>query len=156
MRTSNLRPSGREGDTGAIVIRILGRTEADVLSSIADGVFDDPIDPAWCAEFFGDPRHHLAVALDGTLVIGMASGVHYLHPDKPHELFVNEVGVAAPYRNQGVGRGLVRTLLRHGTSLGCESAWVLTESSNAAARRMYAAAGGLEQHAPPIMIEFKT
>ena len=156
MRTISSSPAQREGDAGAIVIRMLGPTEAAVLSCIADDVFDDPIDPAWCVEFFGDPRHHLAVALDGTLVIGMASGVHYLHPDKPHQLFVNEVGVAEPYRSQGVGRGLVRTLLRHGTSLGCESAWVLTESSNAAARRMYAAAGGVEQLAPPIMIEFKT
>ena len=155
MRAVGITPSGRQDPAGAIVIRMLASGEADVLSCMADGVFDHEIDPAWCAEFFADPRHHLAVAIDGTLVIGMASGVHYLHPDKPHELFVNEVGVADAYRNHGVGRALLQTLLRHGTSLGCETAWVLTEPSNAPARRMYAAAGGVEQKAPPIMIEFR-
>ncbi len=155
MRAGSLTPSDLHDAPGAIVIRMLASTEADVLSCMADGVFDDVIDPAWCAEFFGDPRHHLAVALDGAMVIGMASGVHYLHPDKPHELFVNEVGVAEAYRNHGVGRELLLTLLRHATSLGCESAWVLTEPSNASARRMYAAAGGVEQKEPPIMIEFR-
>ncbi len=155
MRTIGTTPSGLQDSTGAIVIRMLASTEADVLSCIADGVFDDEIDPAWCAEFFGDPRHHLAVAIDGAMVIGMASGVHYLHPDKPHEMFVNEVGVADAYQNRGVGRELLQTLLRHATSLGCESAWVLTEPSNTPARRMYAAAGGVEQKEPPIMIEFR-
>ena len=155
MRTVNTTPAGHQDSTDAIVIRMLARGEAGVLACMADGVFDDEIDPAWCAEFFGDPRHHLAVAIDGARVIGMASGVHYLHPDKPHELFVNEVGVAATYRNHGIGRALLQTLLRHATMLGCESAWVLTEPSNASARRMYAAAGGVEQKEPPIMIEFR-
>ncbi len=155
MRTVRTTPSDHRVPSGAIVIRMLASTETDVLSCMADGVFDHEIDPAWCAEFFADPRHHLAVAIDGTMVIGMASGVHYLHPDKPHELFVNEVGVADAYRNHGVGRELLQTLLRHATALGCESAWVLTEPSNAPARRMYAAAGGVEQKEPPIMIEFR-
>ena len=155
MRTIHTTPSERQYPVGDIVIRMLTSAEADVLSCRADGVFDDAIDPAWCAEFFADPRHHLAVAIDGMRVIGMASGVHYLHPDKPPELFVNEVGVAESYRNHGIGRALLQMLLRHATTLGCESAWVLTEPSNASARRMYAAAGGVEQKEPPIMIEFR-
>jgi ribosomal protein S18 acetylase RimI-like enzyme len=139
-----------------IEVRVLGAHEAHLLASIDADVFDDPIDPAWCAEFFADPRHHLAVALDGDRVVGMASGVHYLHPDKPPELFINEVGVSEPYRCQEVGRRLLRVLLGHATTLGCESAWVLTEATNTAARRMYAAAGGTEQPEPPVMIEFRT
>ena len=155
MRTTHTTPHDCREGTDSIVIRMLASSEAGVLSRRADGVFDDELDPAWCAEFFKDPRHHVAVALDGAVVIGMASAVHYLHPDKPHELFVNEVGVAEPYRNEGVGRALLQTLLQHAASLGCESAWVLTEPSNASARRMYAAAGGVEQKEPPIMIEFR-
>ena len=138
-----------------IDVRILGAHEAHVLDCLADEVFDEPIEPAWCAEFLADARHHLAVALDGKLVVGMASAVHYLHPDKPHELYILEAGVAARYRCQGVGRRLLRMLLSHATTLGCETAWVLTESSNVAARRMYAAAGGAEQPDAPVMIEFR-
>jgi len=43
-------------------IRILGHDEAAVLDNVADDVFDHAIHPRWCAEFFADPRHHLAVA----------------------------------------------------------------------------------------------
>lgn len=139
-----------------IEVRILGAHEAHLLDSIADGVFDDAIHPAWCAEFVADPRHHLAIALDGNTIVGMASGVHYLHPDKPHQLFINEAGVSEAYRCHGIGRRLLATLLSHATALGCESAWVLTESDNAAARKMYAAAGGIEIASPPVMIEFRT
>jgi len=139
-----------------VIVRLLGAHEASVLTFIAPDVFDEPVDGAWCAEFFADSRHHLAVALHGPLVVGMASAVHYLHPDKPNELLINEAGVSAAYRNHGVGRRLLAALLAHATTLGCESAWVLTESSNAAARRMYAAAGGTEKPDGPVMIEFRT
>ncbi len=139
-----------------IEIRILRAHEAHLLDNIAADVFDDAVHPAWCAEFMGDPRHHLAIALDGDRIIGMASGVHYLHPDKPHQLFINEAGVSDAYQSRGIGRRLLRALLEHATALGCESAWVLTEADNVAARKMYAAAGGTETPEPPVMIEFRT
>jgi ribosomal protein S18 acetylase RimI-like enzyme len=148
-------PADSAALTDPIEIRLLTAQDASVLSNMAEGVFDGPIDPSWCAEFFADARHHLVVALDGSCVIGMASGVHYLHPDRPHELYVNEVGVSDSYRNQGIGRLLVGALLTQATTLGCETAWVLTHASNAAARRMYAAAGGVEDRDAPVMIEFR-
>ncbi len=139
-----------------IAIRILGPTEGAVLDNVALGVFDDPIDPRWSAEFFADPRHHLAVALDDETgaVVGMASGVHYVHPDKPPELFVNEVGVAPPYQNRGIGRQMLRALLAHARTLGCREAWLGTSYDNAAARRMYAAVGGVEESEPTVIISF--
>jgi ribosomal protein S18 acetylase RimI-like enzyme len=129
----------------AISCRILANTEAHLLRTVADGVFDGPINPHHTAEFFADPRHHLAVALDGETVVGMASAVHYLHPDKPPELFINEVGVADAYQGQGLGRQLLDALIAHARTLGCAAAWVLTEDDNAVARRLYAAVGGLEE-----------
>lgn len=127
-----------------ITIRLLGPNEAAVLDRVDPDVFDNPIDPRWTAEFFADPRHHLVVALDEGVVVGMASGVHYVHPDKAPELFINEVGVASTYRQQGIGRQLVEALLAHGRTLGCTGAWVGTEVTNTAARRLYASAGGRE------------
>ena len=127
-----------------ITVRVLGHDEAAVLDNVADDVFDHAIHPRWCAEFFADPRHHLAVALDGDLVVGMASGVHYVHPDKAPELWINEVAVAPTHHGQGIGRRLVTTLVQHGATLGCGEAWVLTSPANEPARRMYIAAGAVD------------
>ena len=124
-------------------IRMLSAADAAVLERVAPDVFDERIDPRAATLFLSDPRHHLAVATDATLVVGFASGVHYFHPDKPvPELFVNEVGVAPTHRNRGVGRALLGCLLQHGRDLGCAQAWVLTDHDNLAAQRLYAATGG--------------
>jgi GNAT superfamily N-acetyltransferase len=135
-------------------IRILGPGDAAVLDRVAPDVFDHDVDARWTAEFFADPRHHLAVALDRETVVGMASGVHYVHPDKPPELFVNEVGVAPTHQGQGVGRLLMEALLARGRDLGCREAWVLTDYTNAAARRLYASVGGVDAPEPTLMVTF--
>ena len=127
-----------------VAVRLLGSDEAHVLDNVAPDVFDHQIHPRWCAEFFADPRHHLVVALDVDLVVGMASGVHYVHPDKAPELWINEVAVAPTHHGQGIGRRLVTTLVQHGATLGCGEAWVLTGPDNEAARHMYVAAGAVD------------
>jgi GNAT superfamily N-acetyltransferase len=136
-------------------IRILGPGDDSVLDRVAPGVFDNPIDARWTAEFLGDARHHLAVAIDEGQVVGMASAVHYVHPDKPPELWVREVGVAPAYRGQGIGRRLIEALFERGRALGCREAWVGTEPANTPARRLYAAAGGVEAQQPFVMVEFR-
>ena len=118
-----------------------------------DPLIDGPIDPRWTRDFFADDRHHLAVALDAGIVVGMASAVHYVHPDKRPELWVNEVGVAETHRGQGIGSQLLKELFAHGRKLGCMEAWVLTDESNAGARRLYARAGGVEE--PALMYSFR-
>ena len=126
------------------IIRLLGVGDAPVFDNVAPGVFDNAIDQRWTAEFLSDPRHHLAVAIDEGRVVGMASAIHYVHPDKAPQLWINEVGVAPPYQGQGVGRRLMERLLDRGRELGCRGAWLGTDRSNTAARRCYAAAGGVE------------
>lgn len=133
-------------------IRLLDQTEMSVLDRVAEDVFDHDIHPRWCAEFLADPRHHLAVAVLDGQVIGMASAVHYVHPDKPPELWVNEVGVSAAHQKCGIGKKLVQALIAHGRTLGCREAWVLTIESNIPARRLYASAGGREHSA--ILVSF--
>jgi aminoglycoside 6'-N-acetyltransferase I len=137
-----------------VAVRVLGRDDLAVLDAVADDVFDGPVDPRWSAEFLTDPRHHLAVAVAGGVVVGIASGVHYVHPDKPPELWVNEVGVAPPYRDRGVGRRLLRALFARGREVGCERGWVGTEVGNAAARRLYRAVGGVEDAEPFVLVSF--
>ncbi len=135
-------------------IRILGPDDAKLLQQVAPDVFDNAIDPALATQFLIDPRHHLAVALDREVVVGFASGVHYINPDKPAELWINEVGVAPNHQGQGIGRALVQALLVVGRQLGCAQAWVLTEETNGPAMSMYRRSGGVEVPARSTMFEF--
>jgi len=124
-------------------IRILGRDEAEVLSKVADGVFDRWIDREAARDFLADPRMYLAVALDDGVVVGMASAQTYHHPDKPTPvLWIDEVGVADSHHRRGIATRLLDVLFEHARALGCAEAWVLTEPDNDPARRLYAKAGG--------------
>jgi GNAT superfamily N-acetyltransferase len=133
-------------------IRLLTAADAALLDRVAPDVFDEPLQPALVAEFLADDRHHLVVAVDDGVVIGFASAVHYVHPDKPAELWINEVGVTPEHHRRGVGTAIISALLEHGRRLGCGEAWVLTERHNEAAMRLYASTGGTE--APPETVMF--
>src|SRR5438045_8420592 len=128
----------------AVSIRLMSAADGGLLDQLAPGVFDHGIDAKLSAEFLADPRHHLAVAIDDGTIVGMASGVHYVHPDKQPELWINEVGVAPTHRGRGIGAQLVRALLDEGRRHGCVEAWVLTDRDNAPAMRLYASCGGCE------------
>jgi GNAT superfamily N-acetyltransferase len=125
-----------------VIVRRLGLDDAALLAAAADDVFDEPVIPALAAEFLADPRHHIVGAIADGRLIGFASGVHYLHPDKPAQLFVNEVGVTEAWQRRGIGRRLMACLAAHAKGLGCTEAWVLTDDDNSAARALYTAAGG--------------
>jgi ribosomal protein S18 acetylase RimI-like enzyme len=140
----------------SIEIRVLEACDHGVLERVAPGVFDGPIVPLWTAEFLRDPRLHLVVAIDRGTVVGFASGVHYLHPDKPPELFINEVGVAPSHHRQGLGQRVLQALLERGRELGCCQAWVLTSRTNTAAMSLYAGLGGQDaSEGAQVMFEFK-
>ena len=138
-----------------IEIRILTQVDTELLDHVAPDVFDEPIDANWSAEFLADSRHHLAAAIEDGVIVGIASAVHYVHPDKPPELWINEVGVAASHRRRGCGKKLLSALFRAGRGLGCVEAWVLTEPANTAARRLYRSAGGARKRTPSVMFEFR-
>ena len=125
-----------------------------MLERVAPEVLDRGIVPALAAEFLSDPRHHIAVAVDDGVVVAFASGVHYVHPDKPTELWINEVGVSPAHRRRGLGALVVGALLARGRDLGCTNAWVLTDRSNQAAVRLYASCGGVEAKGDTVMFEF--
>lgn len=125
-----------------IIIRVLHAGDEPVLSNVAPDVFDHATDAGLCTEFLADKRHHIAVALDGDLVVGMASAIDHVHPDKPVTLWINELGVAPAYRRRGIARRLLQALFELGRALGCKEAWVGTEYENTAARELYTVTGG--------------
>ncbi len=137
------------------VIRILDVAERSVLDRVAHDVFDHAVDRKRALEFLEDPRHHLAVAVNGDRVVGFASGVTYVHPDKAPEFWVNEVGVSAPYRRQGLGQRLLEALFSVGRAAGCSEAWVLTERDNDAACALYRSLGGSEPPQETVMFSFQ-
>lgn len=142
--------------TDPIEIKLLAATDCDALLSVADDVFDDPIDLATAAEFLADARHHLAVAIANGSVVGFVSAVHYVHPDKSKpELWINEVGVAPTHQGHGLARKLMDAVLVEARRLGCSTAWVLTNRSNKAAMRLYGGSGGVEAPEDAVMFEFK-
>jgi aminoglycoside 6'-N-acetyltransferase I len=138
-----------------MMIRELGSDDAGLLAAVAPEVFDHEVAPARVREFLDDPRHHIVVALDEGLVVGFASGVHYIHPDKPPELWINEVAVASTHQREGIGRQVIERLLDVGRALGCVEAWVLTENDNQAAIGLHASVGGIRAATDPVMFSMR-
>ena len=94
-----------------IEIRKLGPGDAAVLENVAPGVFDAPVRPELAERFLATPTYRIFVALAGDLVVGMATGFTYFHPDKDEEFFVNELGVDDAWRRRGIGASLLRAIL---------------------------------------------
>jgi len=135
-------------------VRVLTPADAPLFERIADGVFDHGVQAGLIEEFLTDPRHLLSVAIVDGVIVGMASGVRYVHPDKPSELWINEVGVSPDYQRRGYAKRIVAELLAEGRRQGCREAWVLTDYDNEAARATYRAAGGVDHPSPQLMVTF--
>jgi ribosomal protein S18 acetylase RimI-like enzyme len=143
------------GGVSVFTIKTLSKDDLPLLLNVAGDVFDNPIDEAFASEFLNDPRHHIVVGLSGGVIVGFASAVHYVHPDKPPELWINEVGVAPTHQRQGIGKAILKELLQLGRGLGCTSAWVLTDRSNEPASRLYGSTGGQIDPGDTVMYEFE-
>lgn len=151
---------GQLSQTGAEVhmpfeIDQLCYANSSCLKSIADGVFDNPIDPAQLQNFLEDPRHIMMVAIDERTVVGMASAVECCHPDKPPELFINEIGVAPGARRQGIGKALLQELMACGVARGCRTAWVATDPDNTIAQAVFATVSGAQEPEPILLIAWE-
>ncbi len=137
-------------------IKILRPEDAAVLLAVGPDVFDDAVNPRVATEFLNDPRHHLVAAIDRGVIVGFASAVHYVHPDKRSpEMWINEVGVATTHRGRGVARAILQRLLEVARAIGCAEAWVLTDRSNEAALRLYKSSGGIEASGDQVMLTFR-
>ncbi len=133
----------RSGDP--VEIRQLGIADLRLVLNANPDVFDNAVVPVRAAEFLGDPRHVLIAAINDRVVVGFLSAVIYVHPDKEHpELWVNEVGVAAPHRQRGIGRRLMVAAIGAAKAADCTALWVLTEANNSAARALYRSVGAAE------------
>jgi [ribosomal protein S18]-alanine N-acetyltransferase len=108
----------------------------------AEVLFDDPVDSDATHRFLAEETNVLLIAYVDGEPAGFVTGTELTHPDKREpELFLNELGVDEAYRSRGIGRALVEELWRRAQERGCRGMWVLTDDDNAAANKVYAAAG---------------
>ena len=100
------RPHGDRRMT--LVVRLLEDGDQGLLGRVAPEVFDHAVDPLLADAFLRDPRHHLVAAIADDRLVGFVSALDYWHPDKPRELWINEVGVAPPGSIAASERGCCR------------------------------------------------
>lgn len=118
-------------------VHIRRLTEDDAQLVISSDAFDDPVIPDQAQAFLADDRHEIVAAIYVEQIIGFASAIVHLHPDKNPEFFISEVGVNKEYRRKGLGFRLVSHLLGLARERGCQCAWVSTEGDNLPARALY-------------------
>ncbi|QUL38522.1 N-acetyltransferase [Erythrobacter sp. JK5] len=117
--------------------RWIDRSHAQLLDRVAPGTFDHAIDPVQLDTYLASPGNWLGVALHGDLVVGMVMCVVHHHPDKPTELFLDEIGTGDDWRRQGIARSLVQFVFDRADAEGIEEIWLGTEPDNLAARGLY-------------------
>jgi ribosomal protein S18 acetylase RimI-like enzyme len=136
-----------------VTIKRLTSADAAILDHIADDVFDEPVDRDRLVAYLAATGHFMLVAVADGVVVGQCAAVIHRHPDKPTELYLDEVGVAPNFQRQGIARRLVDEMLALGRAEGCEEAWVGTEHDNVPAQRLYGSGGAAAE--PFLMYVFK-
>ena len=139
--------------SGIVVKRLSSGEEAEVRRF--DEAFDEAVDGELAARFLADDRHHLVVAYVDGEPAGFVSATEILHPDKPTELFLNELAVLPAYRRRGAATTLLEELKHLAKEHGCVSIWVLTDEDNEAAVASYRKAGGEWDGATTVIFEIE-
>jgi len=105
-----------------IGIRRLTFDDTAILHRVAVDVFDEPVNAKRLAAYLAEPGHLMIVALAGDEVVAQCAAVIHRHPDKPTELYIDEVGVSPTFQRQGIARQLLDEMFALGKALGCEEA----------------------------------
>lgn len=131
----------------AFAVRRITAEDETAFQRVAPEVFDKPVDAERLRAYLREPGHLMVLAFDGELVVGQCAGVVHRHPDKPTELYVDEVGTASTHRRRGIARAMLAALFAWGRELGCEEAWLGTELDNEAANTLYRSERPVEDEA---------
>jgi GNAT superfamily N-acetyltransferase len=116
-----------------------------------DAAFDATVTAELAGRYLADERHHLVAAYADGEPAGVATATEILRPDKPPELFLNELVVLPAFRRRGVGGSLVAEVKRLAADRGCEAIWVLTGEDNEGGKATYERAGGRRVEGTTVM-----
>jgi len=125
-----------------VEIRRITPEDAALFDHIGADVLDEAVDPRRLVAYLRRPGNLMVLALKQGEVVGQCAGVVHNHPDKPDELYIDEVGTGSAHRRQGIATAMLTELLAWGRELGCEEAWLGTELDNHAANALYRAFRG--------------
>jgi len=114
---------------------------ARLLERVAPGTFDHAIQPDRLARYLVNPYNWMCVAMADDLVVSMCMCVVHHHPDKPTELYLDEIGTADDWRQQGAARALMKKVFDRADAEGIDEVWLGTEPDNVAARALYEGTG---------------
>lgn len=115
--------------------------DGPLLDRVAAGVFDDPVVPARVAAYLADPGNLMVLAIDDDEVVGRVAAVMHRHVDKPADLYIDELTVAAAHRRRGIATGLIAAVTRWAAERGCADCWLAAEAGNVTARALYESLG---------------
>jgi ribosomal protein S18 acetylase RimI-like enzyme len=118
--------------------------DVGLFSSIAEGVFDEDVTLGGITAYLNAPGHLMVLALDGEMIVGQCVGILHFHPDKPADLYIDEVGTAASHLRQGVATAMLAEMFDWGRELGCPVVWLATEMDNDPAIGLYRQLAGRE------------
>lgn len=138
----------------SIDIRHVRPGDEPLFRRIAAEVFDHPVAFENLAEYLATPGHHLVVAVSDGEIVGQVAAMVHCHPDGSRkDLFIDEVAVTPTLQRQGIAGRMLDRMRALGRELGCQEAWLGTESDNVPARELYARRGS--QAEPIVMYAFK-
>jgi ribosomal protein S18 acetylase RimI-like enzyme len=118
-------------------LKRVGPGDEALFGRIAPDVFDEPIHPERMRTYLRTPGHLMVLALEEGVVVGQCAAVVHKHPDKPDELYIDEVGTASTHLRRGIATAMMREMFAWGRELGCENGWLGTELDNVEAKALY-------------------
>ena len=121
----------------AATIKHLKPGDEAVLERVAANVFDGAIDPEYLRTYLREPLQHMIVAVKNGEVVGQIRALHYRHPDKAAELFIDNLGVTPALQRRGIATRLLNAVLALAKELDCQEVWVASEGNNQSAQDFY-------------------
>ena len=127
-----------------VQIKRLDRYEAGLAEAVVRGFKGSSRSPGSLQAFLGNPANYFLVAETEGQVGGFLIAYRLERADREaSQMFVYELGVAAPWRGQGLATALVEGITALARAEGMFEAFVLTSRGNEPARRLYARTGGI-------------
>ncbi|MBI5294254.1 MAG: GNAT family N-acetyltransferase [Chloroflexi bacterium] len=115
----------------------LNESNMDILDHYDEDIFDEKIVPHRLSALVREPSQIMLVAVSEGLVVGQVLAVIHKHPDKPTELYIDDLAVSEKVQRRGIATRLLEELFMIGVQRGCEEVWVATEPENEPAKKFY-------------------
>ncbi|MGJ8537799.1 MAG: GNAT family N-acetyltransferase [Parasphingopyxis sp.] len=120
-----------------IDFHVITAENADLLDHVEKGVYEAPIRADFLEACLANPNQFLIVAVADGAVVGKAQAYIFHFPEKPAEIYIEEIDVAKKWRRQGVATGLMEAVGAEGKKRGIAEYWLITEKGNKGARALY-------------------